>query len=369
MEAVTLVLFVVGLGLLVVGAELLVRGASKLATAVGISPLVVGLTVVAFGTSAPELAVSVQATVSGQADLAIGNVVGSSIFNVLFILGASALVAPLVVSQQLVRLDVPLMIGVSVLVLLLALDGALGRLDGLLLFAGIVAYTAFLVRQSRRESAAIKAEYAEAFGEEAAPASGGAKNLLVQVAFVAVGLGLLVVGSNWLVDGAITIAGALGVSELVIGLTIVAAGTSLPEVATSIIATIRGERDIAVGNVVGSNLYNLLAILGVSGIVAADGVVVAPSMLRFDLLVMIAVALACLPIFFTGHLIARWEGGLFLAFYAAYTAYLILDAAGHDALPAYSNALFFFVAPLTAVTLAVLAFRAVRQNRRTAAAD
>jgi len=366
-DAVTLVLFVVGLGLLIVGAELLVRGASRLATAVGISPLVVGLTVVAFGTSSPELAVSVQATLSGQADLAIGNVVGSNVFNVLFILGASAAIAPLVVSRQLVRLDVPLMIGASVLVLVLALDGGLGRLDGLLLVAGIVAYTVFLVRQSRRESAATRAE--DEGEEEGTAEPSGPGHLFLQLGFVVVGLALLVVGSNWLVDGAIAIAGALGVSELVIGLTVVAAGTSLPEVATSIIATIRGERDIAVGNVVGSNLYNLLAILGLSGIVAPDGVPVAPAMLRFDLLVMTAVAVACLPIFFTGHLIARWEGFLFLAYYAAYTLYLILDAAGHDALPAYSSVLFLFVAPLTAVTLAVLAVRAGRDTRRAAAAD
>lgn len=358
MDVVTLVLFVLGLGLLIGGAELLVRGASRLAAAAGISPLVVGLTVVAFGTSSPELAVSAQATWSGQADLAIGNVVGSSIFNILVILGASALIAPLVVSQQLVRLDVPLMIGCSLLVLLLALDGSLGRLDGLLLFSGIVVYTLFLVRRSRRESAAIRAEYQEAFGEEDGGASSTAGPLLVQVASVVAGLGLLVVGSNWLVDGAVAIAGALGLSELVIGLTIVAAGTSLPEVATSLIATIRGERDIAVGNVVGSNLYNLLAVLGVAGLVAPNGVPVAPSMLRFDLLVMIAVAVACLPIFFTGHLIARWEGALFLAYYAAYTLYLILDAGGHDALPLYGRVLFLFVVPLTAVTLAVLVVRA-----------
>jgi cation:H+ antiporter len=182
--------------------------------------------------------------------------------------------------------------------------------------------------------------------------------MLLQVGFVAAGLALLVLGSRWLVDGAVELAAALGVSELVVGLTIVAAGTSLPEVATSIVATLRGERDIAVGNVVGSNLYNILAILGLSGLLAPDGIPVAPALVRFDLPVAIAVAVACLPIFFTGHLIARWEGALFLGYYVAYVLYLVLDATDHDALPAYSLAMLAFVLPLTAVTLAVVAVRA-----------
>jgi cation:H+ antiporter len=360
-DALTLVLFAVGLVLLIVGAELLVRGASSLATAVGISPLVVGLTVVAFGTSSPELAVSTQASLAGQADLALGNVVGSNVFNVLFILGLSALIAPLVVSQQLVRLDVPLMIAASVLLLLLALDGTIGRLDGALLFAGIVAYTTFLIRQSRRESKAVQAEYDEAFGEHGSPRRGPLQ-MLLNLGLVVAGLALLVLGSRWLVDGAVAMATALGVSELVIGLTIVAAGTSLPEVATSILATVRGERDIAVGNVVGSSIYNILAILGAAAIVAPGGLPVAPSMLTFDIPVAIAVAVACLPIFFTGHLIARWEGALFLGYYVAYTLFLVLAATQHDALPAFSGAMLAFVLPLTAVTLVWLALRAWRDR-------
>ncbi|HEV2131516.1 MAG TPA: calcium/sodium antiporter [Longimicrobiaceae bacterium] len=357
MDAGTVVLLVLGLIVLVVGAELLVRGAARLAAAVGISPLVIGLTVVAFGTSSPELAVSVLASGSGQADLALGNVVGSNIFNVLFILGISALITPLVVAAQLVRWDVPLMIGVSVLLLLLALDGSVGRLDGMLLFAGIVAYTAWSVRESRKESAqASPAPEGDAGGESKKTPG----YLLVQVGLVVAGLVLLVLGSRWLVDGAVEIARLLGVSELVIGLTIVAAGTSLPEVATSILAALRGERDIAVGNVVGSNIFNILAVLGISGLVAPEGVPVAAAALRFDIPVMIAVAVACLPIFFTGHLIARWEGALFLAFYAAYTVYLTLHAIDHPALETYRTAMVLFVLPLTALTLVVLGVRAAR---------
>jgi cation:H+ antiporter len=359
MDLITLILFVVGLGLLVIGAEFLVRGASRFAAAVGVSPLVIGLTVVAFGTSAPEMAVSMQSALVGQADIALGNVVGSNILNVLFILGISALIAPLVVSQQLVRLDVPLMIGVSLLLLVLALDGKIGRLDGLLLFAGIVAYTVFTVHQSRAESEQIKAEYAQEFGTLQVITG---RQVIVQLSLIIVGLALLVLGSRWLVKGAVEFATWLGVSELIVGLTIVAAGTSLPEVATSIIASLRGERDIAVGNVVGSNIFNILAVLGLSSLVAPDGVNVSPAALRFDLPVMVAVAIACLPILFTGNLIARWEGALFLGYYFAYTLYLILAAAQHDALPAFSTVMLEFVLPLTVVTLLVVFVRVTRAH-------
>lgn len=353
MSAMTVVLFVAGLGLLVLGAEWLVRGASRLAAALGISPLVIGLTVVAFGTSAPEVAVSVKSAWAGQPDLALGNVVGSNIFNVLLILGASAVVTPLLVSSQLIRLDVPVLIGLSVLTLLLAGDGSIGRLDGAILFAGAVAYTAFQIRQSRKESAAIRDEYAQEYGPK--PSSTAAN-----LAFVGAGLALLVLGSRWLVNGAVAFAQALGVSELVIGLTVVAAGTSLPEVATSILAAFRGERDIAVGNVVGSNIFNLLAVLGLAGLVAPSGLPAPAALLRFDLPVMVAVAIACLPIFASGATIARWEGALFLFYFAAYTAYVVLAAQQHDALPAFSAAMEAFVLPLTAVTLAVVGWRAWR---------
>jgi cation:H+ antiporter len=350
------VLFVLGGVLLVAGAELLVRGASRLAVAAGITPLVVGLTVVAFGTSAPEMAVTVGSAYAGQAEVALGNVVGSNIFNVLFILGLSALIAPLVVAQQLIRLDVPLLIGASIVVLVMALDGRVGRVDGTVLFVGIVAYTIFLVRQSRRESPAVVEEYDEAFGapvERVRP--------VIDVALVLVGLVLLVLGARWLVAAAVTTATALGISELVIGLTIVAAGTSLPEVATSVLATIRGERDIAVGNVIGSCLFNLLAVLGLGSIVAPAGIPVSDGALTFDIPVMIAVAIAALPVFLTGHTIARWEATVFLAYYVAYISYLILAAAEHGLAPQLGAAIIWFVAPLTVLTLAATL---VRHRRR-----
>lgn len=346
--------FIPGLIALVLGAELLVRGASKLALSFGISPLVVGLTVVAFGTSSPELAVSVQSAWTGRVDIALGNVVGSNIFNILFILGVSALITPLIVNRQLVRQEVPLLIGVSLLLWGLASDGGIGRWDGLVLVVLLVSYTVLVIRQSRRETAADR----EANGEVTElDETAWDRHWGVQLLLVAVGLVLLVLGSNWLVDAAVTLARQLGMSELIVGLTIVAIGTSLPEVATSVMAAVRGERDIAVGNVIGSCVFNILAVLGISASIAPGELLVPASMLAFDLPVMVAVTVACLPIFFTGHLIARWEGGVFLAYYMAYTAYLILDASGHDSQAGFSAVMSGFVLPLTAVTLMVLAWR------------
>ena len=356
MNITILLLFVLGLVLLVVGAEILVRGASRLAAAVGISPLVIGLTVVAFGTSAPEMAVSVQSALSGQAgaDVAIGNVVGSNIFNVLFILGLSAMIVPLVVSQQLIRIDVPVMIGVSILLYLLALDGSISRLNGLLLFGGIIAYTVFAILKGRHETAAIEAEYRQGFGDQ--PVVTG-KGMLMNIVGIIAGLILLILGARWLVDGAIVMARSLGISELIIGLTIVAAGTSLPEVATSVIASIRGERDIAVGNIVGSNMFNILAVLGLAATVAPAGVNVSAAAVQFDIPVMVVVAIACLPIFVSGHLIARWEGCLFFAYYIAYTAYLIMTATQYGWQQDFETAMLFFIMPLTVITLLVSVWR------------
>ncbi|AFL72176.1 calcium/sodium antiporter [Thiocystis violascens] len=355
--------FLLGLAVLILGAELLVRGASRLAVSFGISPLVVGLTVVAFGTSSPELAVSVQSTWSGQADIALGNVIGSNIFNILFIVGLSALITPLIVNRQLVRQEVPLMIGVSLLTWGLAWDGALSFLDGALLSGLLAVYCVFLIRQSRRAQSFDLAN-ANASPLDLPDDSTWDRHWAVQLGLIAAGLILLVLGSRWLVEGAIAFATWMGVSELVIGLTIVAAGTSLPEVATSVLAALRGQRDIAVGNAVGSNIFNLLCVLGISALVAPTALPVSTGMLSFDLPIMIAVAVACLPIFFTGYVIARWEGLLFLAYYVAYTAWLFLHATDHGAQALFGTVMIGFVLPLTFVTLAVLSYRHWQGSRR-----
>ncbi len=341
---INLALFAAGLLLLVAGARALVHGASKLALTIGVSPLVVGLTIVSMA-------------LDGRTELAVGNVIGSNIFNVLFILGLSALIAPLAVDAQLIRQEVPVMIGASVLMLALAMDGRIGTWEAILLLTLLAVYTVFLVVQSRRQTQATRDEYAQSMPA----AHAWDRHWLAQVGLVVAGLALLVLGSQWLVDAAIAFARAFGVSELVISLTIVAAGTSMPEVATSVTAALKGERDIAVGNVVGSNTFNILGCLGAAGLAAAGGLPVPPAALAFDLWVMLAVAFACLPVFLSGREIARWEGGLFIGYYLAYTAFLVLAARQHQVLPAFSAAMMSFVAPLTVVTLVVSLLRAQRR--------
>ncbi|MFZ2235549.1 MAG: calcium/sodium antiporter [Dokdonella sp.] len=358
----TIFIFFAGLIALTAGAELLVRGASKMALSFGISPLVVGLTIVAFGTSTPEVAVSVGAILDGQTDIAVGNVVGSNIFNLLFILGVSALVAPLVVNIQLIRQEVPILLGASLLLLVFSLDGRVGVAEGIILFSLLVVYTVFLVVQSRRETQEARDEYA---GEFQPSSKGGWDGRLpVQIGLIVLGLTLLVVGAGWLVSSAVVFAKALGVSDVMIGLTIVAVGTSIPDAATSLMAAIKGERDIAVGNVVGSSTFNILGCVGVSGLASGEaGLLIPPSLMAFDIWVMVAAALACLPVFITGREIARWEGGVFLGLYAGYLIYLILVEQHSAALSWYSTAMTGLVLPLAVIALVI------SMVRRTADAD
>jgi cation:H+ antiporter len=354
----TILLFIAGLVILIVGADLLVRGASRLAAAFGVSPLVIGLTIVAIGTASPEIAVSLQAAVNGQGDLTLGNVLGSNIFNILFILGITALLAPIVIAEQLIRKDAPIMLGVSLLALGLAFDGNLGFVDGMVLLSCMVVYVVFALRQSRLESTKVQNEYAEEF---AAKEPRTTKNMLMNLFFILAGLGLLVWGSRWLVDSAVFIAKALGVSELVIGLTIVAVGTSLPEVATSIIAALKKESDIAVGNAVGSNIFNLLGVLGLGAFLAPEGISVAQRVLMLDFLVMVFVALVCLPVFYIDNRISRVEGTLLLGYYVLYVTYVILQASKSSTLPAVTLFITFF-APITFVALVVVAVRSSRSK-------
>jgi cation:H+ antiporter len=351
-------MFFAGLLALIAGAELLVRGASRLALSFGISPLVVGLTIVAFGTSAPEIAVSVGAALDGRTDIAIGNVVGSNIVNILFILGLSALIIPLVVHAQIVRQEVPIMVGASLLLMVFAIDGRVGFWESGFLLVLLLAYTVFLILQSRRETQSTRDEYAH----EVVKASRWDAHWAAQLLLIAAGLGLLVFGSQWLVTAATAFARAMGVSDLVIGLTVVAVGTSLPEVATSLMAALRKERDIAVGNVIGSNIFNLLGCVGLTGLVTGDGLPIAAGLLNFDLWVMLAAAFACLPVFLSGREIARWEGGVFLAYFVAYTAYVVLSAQQHAMLPVFGTAMLSFVLPLTVVTLIVAMLRPTPSN-------
>lgn len=355
---ITVGLFILGLILLVLGAEWLVRGASRLATAAGISPLVVGLTVVAFGTSAPELAVTISSSLQGTPDIALGNVVGSNICNLLLILGLAALIAPLTVAQQLVRLEVPLLIAATLVMILMGWDGVISRSDGIVLFVAVLLYTIYAIWQSRREQRAVQAEYEREFGSAADAAS---PSILANLTLIVLGLVLLVLGARWLVAGAVEAARWLGISELVIGLTIIAIGTSLPEIAASVVASLRGERDIAVGNVVGSSLFNILAVLGITASVAPTGIPVSDAVLSFDLPIMLAATIACLPIFFTGYRIDRWEGGVFLFYYGAYLTLLVLDAIDAEVLPMFELALIGFFIPLTLLTIMIASWRALHK--------
>lgn len=358
-----------GLVLLVIGADTLVKGAARLASSFGVPTLVIGLTVVAFGTSAPELAVSVKAAYAGQAELAIANAVGSNIFNVLFILGVSALIMPLVISKQLIRQDVPIMVLVSVLAFLFVLDGQISRVEAGALFVGLLAYTGFLFYQgkSQGEAALEDKELTEILNESKElsasmndPATNNLQKrynlvklnnhniikLCKNLSLVVLGLVLLVIGARWLVQSAVELATAWGVNEAVIGLTIVAAGTSLPEVVTSVIATIRGERDIAVGNVVGSNIFNILCVLGLSGLVSPTPLLAGAQMTAIDIPVMVAVALLCVPFFFAGAILNRIEGALFLLCYVAYTWFLVALALKLDYLASLQDAIVYGLAPI-----------------------
>jgi cation:H+ antiporter len=346
-----------GLALLALGGDLLVRGSARLARAFGIPSLVVGLTVVAVGTSAPEGAVCVQAALAGNPGVALGNVLGSNALNILLILGISAVVTPLAVQRQLVRLDVPVMIAASVLVLLLSLDGNLGLTDGVALLVLGVIYLALTV------VVGIRADEDRKPRRRPPRVPRGLRHRLLDLVMVGAGLGVLVAGADALVDGSVQIARVLGASELVIGLTLVAAGTSLPELATSVIAGIRGERDLAVGNVVGSNILNLFLVLGATGVSSPSGIPVPLGAVTFGMPVLVGVALACLPIFFTGRLIARWEGILLLLYYGIYLFLLLLDAGGHDTQHLIRQAVLHYVVPLTAL-MALLVWWQERKDRR-----
>ncbi len=355
MNATTVLLLLLGVAALTGGGEVLVRGASGLARSFRIPPLLVGLTVVSFTTSTPELAVTLQAAVAGNPGIAVGNVVGSNIANILLILGVCAVILPLSVRTQLIRMDIPVMIVFAIAALLLAVDGVIGRLDGAVLMLAL----AVVVVMARRHTT----------GDTAIPAMATPRSPWLATGLVVVGVMLLVVGARLLVAAATDIASALGLSDLVIGLTVVAVGTSLPELATSLIAAIRGERDIAVGNVVGSCLFNVGAVLGLTAVVVPDGVPVAPAAIRLDLPVMVAVSLALLPVAFTRLAIVRWEGAMFTAYYGAYAAYVLLEATEHDAVAPFNGVMLGFVIPITALWLAVLVAYEVglRHGRRQAA--
>lgn len=339
-----------GLALLVAGAELLVRCAVRMAANLKVRPLLIGLTLVAVGSSAPQLTVSLQAALNDTADIAVGSVIGSNIFNILVTLGLSALIIPLRVSRQLVRLDIPLMILASGLVFALALNKQLDRLDGIVLLGGLLVYLALLLRQSRHSG--------HHHPRHDLPRTSWLHNLVLMLA----ALLLLGLAGHLLLGAAVTLATELGLSERIIGLTIIAVSTSLPQLATSLIAAFRGQREIAVGNVIGSNVFNLLGVLGLTALVAPAPLSVSPNALAFDLPVMLGVAALCLPVFYTGYRVTRGEGLLFLGLYLAYGLHVVSFTTGMPLAGKLEHLMLFFVLPALLLFLLLSTLRAWRRQ-------
>lgn len=312
-------LFATGLAILTVGADLFIRGACGMGQRLGLTPYVIGLVIVGFGTSAPELAVNLSAAYSNHYDIALGNVVGSNIANIGLILGISALLAPLAIHMRLLRVEAPLMLGAFVLLWLMAMDGKLARPEGLLLLTGQIALLILVLRAGKRESAHVRHELAAL--PEAAP-----QHWPATLGLLAIGLAGLVGGGMLAVESASAIARGFGVSELVIGLTVVAIGTSLPELASSVVAALRGQSDIAVGNVIGSNLFNILFILGITA--SLHPLPVAASLEHFELPVMIGFAAVLLLMMGRKMRISRGEGALLLAAYLALIAWQVAGVVG-----------------------------------------
>ena len=357
MEATLFIKLAGGLAYLLVGGDLLVRGAVALARRFHVPSVVIALTVVAFGTSLPELVVVIDATLSGYPGLVLGNVVGSNIANVLLVAGAAAAIYPLVSGEQSVRRDSLFMIGASLLLVGLSRNGVLTREEGFVLLAGIVAITALSAREATRayRESQLKAPMEWVLG---LPTKIG-----MILLFILVGVVFLPLGAHLVVTSSVEIAAALGVSETVVGLSVLAIGTSLPELATTVVAAVQKRTEVAIGTVVGSNLFNILAVLGITAAVSPSAIGVPDAALVLDLPVMVAVAIACLPFFANGYSLLRWEGILFLAYYVAYLAYLVLDSGDHALRDSYTVAMLGFMLPLSLITVIVISVRSRRRER------
>jgi len=355
---IALLTFAVGVLGLLIAANLVVAGSSQLGLMLGLTPTIIGLTIVAAGTSAPELAVVGQAVANGDSELAVGSIIGSNIANVLLVLGIVATLGAVQVNARVIRIDIPIMIGASLLFFAFAFNTVIGRLEALVLLAGIVSFTAWTIRSARSKP------LPDVTDGSGVTVHRSTRTYVVLGAKLIAGVAGLALSARLVVSGAEEIAASLGVPELIIGLTVVAIGTSAPEIVTTVVAALRGQADLAVGNAVGSNIYNILFVLGAVGLFAPDGIAVSSDAVALDLPVMLAAAIACLPVLAADHVLSRWEGLVFLGYYLAYIAFLALDAADHDAKDDF--ALFFgvIVVPLTVITIATIAVRQFQQRQR-----
>ncbi len=338
----TVLWFILGLAALIWGAEILVSSSSKLAASMGVSKLVIGLTVVAFGTSAPELAVGIEAGLNNQPDILLGNVIGSNLTNTLLILGLSALIIPLHVHRNLIQFDLPVMIGSTLLLIALSYNLVLTFWECLLLVIALFIYLIALVRFSGKTDFTKK--------EELLAGSPWMNSLLTIV-----GLAMLIAGAHWLVESATIFAEMAGVSELVIGLTVVAIGTSLPEIMTSILAAVRGEKDLAVGSIVGSNILNILSVIGISGLFIS-GIPVQQSLINVELMVLLGISVLCVPFFYSGSMISRTEGAILFTCYVLYMLYLYLDSVQSEMMSLFADAIFYGVVPAVVLYSMVVVF-------------
>lgn len=341
-------LIIVGFLLITWGASLLVKGASRLAVTLGISSLVVGLTMVAFGTSAPELAVGLKAALDGKSDIVFGNVVGSNIFNILLVLGLASLIVPISVEKTIFKLDVPVMAGTALLLYIMALDGNISRIDGIILVIIFFSYIAFLIYSTKKQKERAR-EIEEQLKDEL-PAE--KCSLISCLLLVILGLAMLVIGAEVLVNNAVKLALNFGVSELVIGITVIAIGTSLPELATSVVAGIKGEQDISIGNIVGSNIFNIVMVIGFCAIFADGGIDVQPVSLSLDIPMVILTTILCIPIFLTGFKVTKLEGLVFLICFGLYMANLYLHTIEHNMAFDFKNITFalMIIITLSAIT-------------------
>ena len=323
MELDPLVIFLGGLVVIILGAEFVLRGSSYIATRLGIKPIIIGLTIVSIGTSAPELAVGITAVSEGRSDIAVGNIAGTNMLNILFILGLSAMMRPLKIHLLSIRLDVPVMVAAAVVLFIMSLDGVLSTIDGILLLLGGTVYVIALIRFSRKASVKLKQEFSVEFSKEALVPRHSKGIVVLYGLMLIAGIALTILGADLLVAGAVQIAASMGVSDALIGLTIVAIGTSAPELATTIMATIKDERDVAIGNLIGSSISNIVVILGVICVVSPGGVLVSSDILWLDLPLAAAVAIVCYPVFKSDRTVTRLEGTLFVLAYLAYMGTLI----------------------------------------------
>jgi cation:H+ antiporter len=349
MDIITIFLFILGFALILGGADVLVRGAAKLAMDFGISPLVVGLTVVAYGTSAPELSISIQAMFEQQADISLGNVVGSNIANILLVLGIAALFRGLAVSRRIMKVDLPVMMTASIALFLFALDQYISVLEGAAFLSSGIIYTWYTIRKSRKEHKEIIPE--ESTESPASQIQKRTYHKSLDFALILVGFVMLIFGSNILVDSVVIIAEAIGVSKIIISLSVIAIGTSLPEVATTLVAGLKGEVDIAVGNAIGSNIMNILIVVGVASMVHGAGITVSSIVSYVDIPLMIGVALLCVAVIFNGFIIKRWEGIVFIIYFAFYLFYLGLRSTESQHLALAIDLFIYVLVPLTVLFL------------------